>query len=68
MTIDVTHPWMLLLAAALPALWWIVRRTLTDFSRAQRRVMLVLRSLIVVSDDNFSRAQRTAFLAFAINE
>jgi len=48
MTFEMHNPWMLL--AALPALagaWWVSRRTLTDFSRTQLRLMLALRSLII---------------------
>ena len=49
MTIEMLHPWrLLLLPPALAAVWVVSRRTLTDFSALQRWVMTGLRSLIVV--------------------
>ncbi|HUW56927.1 MAG TPA: VWA domain-containing protein [Planctomycetota bacterium] len=50
MTIEMLHPWrlLLLLPPALAAVWWVSRRTLTDFSAWQTRAMTAVRSLIVV--------------------
>jgi len=48
MTLEILHPWMFLLTATVPLVWWVSLRTLTDFSRAQRCVMTALRSLIVL--------------------
>lgn len=48
MTVEILHPWMFLILAALGVVWWVSRRTLTDFAPVQLRTMTVLRSLIVV--------------------
>ncbi|MDQ3624571.1 MAG: VWA domain-containing protein, partial [Verrucomicrobiota bacterium] len=45
--IELTHPWFLLLLAALPGLWFAQRRSLADMTASQRRLCLAMRALIL---------------------
>jgi Mg-chelatase subunit ChlD len=46
--LDLSDPWALLLLTGVPVLCWYFRRSLVDFSRSQRILSLVCRSLILL--------------------
>jgi uncharacterized membrane protein len=74
MPFELTHPWLLLGLLSLPVLWWYFRRGLTDFSRWQRVVSLVVRAVVVVllvlalCGLTWYRSANEVFVVFAIDE
>jgi uncharacterized membrane protein len=48
-TIELTHPYFLALALAMPLLVLAMRRSLADMTRAQRRVCLLMRAVILLA-------------------
>ena len=71
MPLELTRPWWLLAAAALPVLVYFFYRTLVDFARWQRVLSLWLRVAIVVllvlslAGLNLVRPTRELFVVFA---
>ena len=46
--LELSRPWYLAALLILPAIYYFYRRSLVDFPRAQRRVSMIVRSLILV--------------------
>ena len=48
MGVELLHPQALLILLVVPYLWLVLRRSLSDFPRWQRRTMVLVRSLVVI--------------------
>src|SRR5579885_1244698 len=74
MSFELTHPWFLAGLAALAVLGWYFFRSLVDFSRPQRVLSLICRTLIVIllvlalSGLTLLQPTREQFVVFAVDD